>query len=434
MKKIKIFMTLFLSLVSIINPNSKIKVSAENTAFALISTQYDQEDNNSFENAISITGNNISFSNVSTYSGTKAGIIGSRTDVDTYTLDVFCNSRLTIDMTAYDIGYTNMLNYNFQIYKQNNIVNPNYSSMTHLYTSSETGCDDYFTQIVEPGTYFVRIYGVNGDYDSRQSYTFDYGVTIESKETINLDQYIPTHPNSYLIWKNDFHVFDDPKTALRSEQVVGYQCPLNHSLLEKYRQLNGLLSYEVFLWGVDLRNSLVATIEEMLIELSDVIQEIEAENAQLEVLLEISNGIVSFICKQYNGNYLKTIFEHAPAFITFLMGYFLKFENAIEYDFLCNYLWDLKTSLATGYGTSNYETIVISKYSYLKNESNIVSVGNQFCSNGLCGNVMYNKYQTNTISEIRQYNTTILDNSSAINVYGNIYEPSINDDMTELLG
>lgn len=413
----------------------KTNVFAEElNPFALITTQYDQEDNDSFENAISITGNNISFSNVETYYGTKAGTIGDSTDVDTYTLDVFCNSRLTINMTAYDSSYTNMLNYNFKIFKQNNSVNPSLSSMTLYYTSSETGCDDYFSQMVIAGTYFIRVYGVNGDYDSRQSYTFNYGVTVETKENINLDEYIPAHPNSYLIWKNDFHVFDDPKTALKSEQIVSYQYPLKHSLLEKYRQLNGLLSYEVFLWGVDLRNSLVYAIEEILIELSNVIQEIKAENAQLEVILELSNGMVSFICQQYNGDYFKKIFEHSPAVLTFLLGYFLKFESTIQYEFLCNYLWDLKTSLATGYGTSNYETIVLSKYSFLKNRSNVVSVGNQFCSNGLCGNVIYNKYQTNIISEIRRFNTIILDDSSAINVYGSLYESSINDDINEILG
>lgn len=448
MKKIFTYLILLLSFLGM-NGNV-IRTFADSNPFALIQTIYDVESNDQFQNAISITQG--SFTNVVTsYSDYKAGTIGSGTDVDNYTFNLYANSNVQFSLTSLDTAVYHLLDYDFKIYKQLSKANPGYnlSDMQLLYTSSAAGANDYYSALLNPGTYYVQIYCDDKiNYDNRSSYKLGYYIRTENKTSLNINDYVDQHDNSYLVWSSDYNVFDrkdlngiDINGIYHSqipESGDGIQRADPHPLDYEFWRIGGFLNMEIYLWGKQMRI-------EVFNALNDACQQLEydlPQNPQISfdsVYWTVNEAMetVNMAMNLFVNGASYTLSSTFPLFSFVVMAYsFLTAPASTEYlEDMINYFQFLQAAVyhpATEADDSG-KVICLSQKSYLRSAQNGARlvlntsyINNNDNSNSLSKYVVQNAYDHNYIYEVKEYK---INGSSYSKIYGKIYYPSQEDSI-----
>lgn len=431
MKKInKVFISASL-VCSCVLPSSVLKVNAEVNPFALIETIYDDEPNNYLTNNNYLFGNGTitDLTSFGRKSGEVGGTIRNSSDVDFFKFNIYSDSTLSIYLTAYDSSMNNILNYNFTLYKQVNGLNPSPNNSIALATTNVSGTNESYYTTVVPGTYYVKVFGDNGYYNSRQSYKLSYSVTPETKHTLDINSYCLSNPNSYVIWSSDFNYFESKKMNNVAGVYLGTRTnvdEIEHDVLNHFYNTNGFPNLGMYIWGTNFRNTLYNEAQKMLTKLYYQRDVMNRGNQKIQFVTNIVNNTsVELTGIDLLGNVLFTEWFNfsnllqIPIFLGFINTGTVSSTIPIS-DLIVSFSV-ISTALATSPTTSESEIVALTQISKVERNSytgeiyvtNTFRAVNTDISNS-------SRFTGTCISDNLGYNSDI----GHINIFGDIYYPS----------
>ncbi|MBE6142620.1 MAG: hypothetical protein E7177_01340 [Erysipelotrichaceae bacterium] len=392
MKKINLLIILA-TIVSSFNcmkfNNTKKTYAEEIVPYGLIQPTDGYENNNTFTNAYNInTGNYKNISNNSYHS--IDALISSSSDVDYFTFNLYCNTTVSIELTASSSSAITLLNYDFILYKQTNQIDPllSTSGMTQIVKTSANGLNDYYSGTLGYGTYYIKVYGSStSDYNNLTQYKLN--VTRNKNDNRGYKDistsYKQQNPNSYYIWKSDFQIANSNQYIGKSIDFLGYTS--RYKLFDEIYNNDGFPNYGVFLWGRDLRNSLVSKINEVLEKLEELESQIESNEIIQTVINKVTN-VLSFIV---GGEVVDVLLINGLNQFAKFIFYLLYPKYALDVENLIGAYRTLLAATETTSDTSDTEVI------YFFMDIDINKVGNVYSSTN---------YVSNTVSKysiLRKY-------------------------------
>lgn len=437
MKKIKLLITILFMMLSLIRPEVARKVCAENNPYALITTIYDEEPNDYISNPQIVEEYQTSIKSPNYKNSYLGGTIGTSSDVDYFQFNIYGDASVTFWLTTFDNSdYSSFgLNYNFTVYKQLNKAYPSLDNygIEAQHTSSHAYVNDRYNFTCVPGTYFVKVFGVNGSYNSRFSYKLTYSINYLHNSSFNLKEYQQENDNSFVVWQSDFSYLEKDDWGKEEDYLVqnhNSNGSIGHDLCDEFMRLNGFPNFEIYFWGVDLRNEIVEMLEEIVSDLEDTKEQNGDYNEKLEAVTNVLNtaGVVTASLSLMKGTG-GIVFSFISTALTIFSYAYLKANTPKEINSLTeliNYYNQIIYAIAdnkTSDGDDDFIYCLTYKTNIYRKEL-YGSINSQYFVETVCNplGVRYNnymRYESDYIYDIKQFDET--GESNYFNIYGKYY-------------
>lgn len=436
-------------IVSFINPEIIRRVNADSNPYALINTVYDEEPNDYITNPQIVEEYQTNVKSPNYKNSYVGGTIGTSSDVDYFMFNIYGDASVTFWLTTFDNSDYSLLglNYNFAVYKQQNKVYPSLdnSGLQALYTSSYVYVDDLYNFTCVPGTYFVKVFGVNGSYNTRFSYKLVYSINYSHNSSFNLREYQQENDNSFAVWQSDFSFLEKHDWGKEEDYLIqnhNSNGSIEHNLCDEFMWLDGFPNFEIYFWGVELRTQIVEMIEEILNGLNNDLENMEEYNRKLDLDVQLYNeaGLL-FAVLSLNKSF-GPIFSSLSS-ITTIVGY-LHFKaltpkkvNSIYelIDYYNNIIYAIADNTAST-GDDDFIYCITNKLKIYM-EDDPLSINSKYFVQTVCNETgsrynNYMRYESDYIYDIKQYDE--LGGTNYFNIYGKYYVEDAEEILENYLG
>ena len=433
-------------ILSFLNPEVIKKVNAEVNPYALITTVYDEEPNDYISNPQIVEEYETNIKSPNYKNSYLGGTINSSTDVDYFKFNIYGDASFGIWLTTYDGSDYSMLglNYNFTIYKQLNKTFPSLdnSGIQEIYSSNNLYVNDLYNFTCEPRTYFVQVFGVNGSSNSRFSYKLVYSINYLHNSSFNLKNYQQDHDNSFVVWQSDFNFLEkddwgkEDHYLIQNHNIIG---SIGHDLCDEFMRLEGYPNFEIYFWGVELRNEVISLLQEMINKLKIHKEEIEESNENLQLIVEWTNfgGVTLSICAAFVP--VLTIPSIAYSILSLAVFHFVTPNSTESISNLIDYYSNIIYAIADNTNSTGDDDFIYCITNKLKiyREEVPLSINSKYFVQTVCDETgskynNYIRYESDYIYDIKQYDES--GSTNYFNIYGKYYVENANQILENYYG